>query len=151
MSWIQERFEQQRNAPKKQPAPQADVGKEAPSWHDTWYRVRDAIRRDISEFNDQHDTPQFTFSNSPESLIYVRPQAGMVESAVLQISEPRAALLQLDCPIARPGTPRRGEFKMNQGHIVLKGYFTGNPPPSTAPMTPEEFSHFILEPIFFPD
>ncbi len=90
MSWIQERFDQQRNAPKKQPAPQADVGKEPPSWHDTWYRVRDAIRRDISEFNDQHDTPQFTFSNSPESLIYVRPQGGMVESAVLQIVNVRA-------------------------------------------------------------
>jgi hypothetical protein len=149
MSWIEERLEQQKGKAALTLPEKPKVEQQPPSWHETWGKIREALEHDVSELNG-HGGPQFTIPRTAESLIYVVPKQGPVESAVIQITDPRAGMLQLDCPIARPGTPRRSEFTMSEGKILLKRHITGQPVPPSKSMTPEEFSRYILEPIFFP-
>jgi len=143
MSWIEDRLERQKKETAVQPTEKPKV-EPSPKWQDVWYKIRDSIKADVELFNKKGGGPQFVVRASEDTIIYVVPSPNLnsVESAVLQISEPKA-MLQLN-RILLGLDPQRGQFQIHQGIVWSKSDFT------MKPMTPEEFSQFILEPILFP-
>jgi hypothetical protein len=125
---------------------------EAPAWHTVWKEISEAIERAVSKFNGSGDS-SFTTSRtgrvvkSPNEVhlgIQVVPKRGPVEPLVVQI-DPRTQVIQFDGTIAYPGVPRRSFFTISPGGlVVLKEHVVGEPKPSTEPMTPEQFSKFVL-------
>jgi hypothetical protein len=105
------------------------------------------IEKDVLEYNDARG-PQFMVSSTGNSMVQVIPKQPPLTPAVVEID--REGVIGVICPPAGPGIGRRGTFKEAHGRIVSRGDFVGNPQPSGEPMTPEEFSRFVLEPILFP-
>src|SRR5208283_2833357 len=91
---------------------------------------------------------QFDVSSDP-GYIQMIPKQPPWDTVVLQV-DPHTGVMQLTCPICHPGLTRRGHFKIEQGCIVSLGNFVGQPQPADEPMTPEQFSEFVLKPLLFP-
>jgi hypothetical protein len=110
--------------------------------------VTGIIERDVLEFNEARGT-QFIVSPEGNSIVTVIPKQPPMHAAVVEIS-PNTGLINVTCPPAGLGIGRRGTFKEAGEKIVSTGDFVGRPEPSGEPMTVEEFSRFVLEPILFP-
>lgn len=151
MSWIEDclKLEQERG---KQAIPNAksEMRQTAQSyaWKQTWDRINEAIRNDLQEFNNSRGA-QFQPSWG-DFWVRVIPKQPPLDSVVLEIEE-TTGTIHLICPISHPGTPRRGTFRISGDQISSSDDFVGEPKPPTLPMTPEEFSEFILRPVLFPD
>ena len=115
-------------------------------WQSVWQKVAKIIEAHVLEFNEARG-PQYTVSSN-ETLVQVVPKQPPADLAVFQIDP--TGVIQVDCHIPHPGTPRRGQFKISEDRIVPLGKFLGQPQPGSEPMTPEQFSEFILKPLLFP-
>jgi len=147
MSWVQERLEKSKSKPKEQQAVVQRVP-ERPAWETTWKAICDTMERDVIEFNNARG-PQFMVRSDSHTL-QVIPRQPLTDTVVVQVED--VGMVQLDCPISHPGVPRRGKFRIQaNGTIVVVGGIVGQPPPTPAEMTPEEFSRFALEPLLFPE
>lgn len=148
MSWVKECLQRQRPSTSNAEPPKEVLAQSVPAWHDVWRIVHDVIMADVLEFNSNHG-PQFDAS-SDSGFIQVIPQQPPLDTVILQI-DPHTGFMHLTCPISHPGLTRRGHFKIEQGCIVSLGNFVGQPQPPGESMTPEQFSEFILKPLFFPE
>lgn len=150
MSWVEKSFrqEQEQRSPTGQEV-QASVDQLAtiPRWKPTWERICDAIRNNLSQFNEVQGA-QFQPSWG-DLRIQVIPKQEPFDTVILEIDE-QTGIMALTCPINHPGTPRRGTFKISAGLITMKGDFVGEPSPPDHDMTPDEFSESILKPLLFP-
>ena len=143
VGWVTEELlrrlsQRQPRAPRVTPAPPV------PS---IFGEIAGQMESDVLEYNEACG-PQFMVSSSGNSLVQVIPKQPPITTAVIQIDD--RGVVGLTCPPAGPGIGRRGTFKQEQGGIVSSEDFVGEPQPSGEPMTPEEFSKFVLGPILFP-
>jgi hypothetical protein len=146
MGWVNDLVQQKMAG---QAQRRASVGPERaePERQSILEKITRQIQSDVSEYNGVQG-PQFRVSPSGDSMVTVIPKQPPLSTAVIEID--RAGVISLTCPPAGPGIGRRGTFKEKQGRIVSLGDFVGQPQQSVEPMTPEEFSRFLLEPIPFP-
>jgi hypothetical protein len=145
MGWVNDLM-QQRMAEQAMLRPTA-----APEWSASERqsipeKITRQIQSDVFEFNGARG-PQFRVSTSGDSMVTVTPKQPPLSTAVVEVD--RAGIINMTCPPAGPGIGRRGTFKEKNERIVSLGYFVGIDQPPSEPMTPEEFSRFVLEPIFF--
>lgn len=151
MSWIKDCLKRkQEHGESNAQGLQAHVNQQKPSyrWKATWDRINAAIRNDLQEFNEARGA-QFQPSWG-DFRVQVIPKQPPFDAVVLSVDEATGKVL-LTCPISHPGIPRRGTFRISGERISSYDDFVGEPKPPTLPMTPEEFSEFILRPVLFPD
>jgi hypothetical protein len=148
MSWVRNCLK--RNEAHNEPDVPAQVHQPEQSyrWKPTWDRINAAIRNDLQEFNEARGA-QFQPSWG-DFRVQVIPKQPPFDTVVLSVDEQTGKVL-LTCPISHPGTPRRGTFRISGERISSYDNFVGEPKPPTLPMTPEEFSEFILKPVLFPN
>lgn len=144
MGWVNEVLRGGVAGQIQRSAPVATVPPAPPS---IFGAIAEQIQNDVLEYNEARG-PQFMVSSTGNSMVQVIPKQPPLTTAVIEID--REGVIGVTCPPAGPGTGRRGTFKDAHGRIVSSGDFVGEPQPSGEPMTPEEFSRFVLEPILFP-
>jgi hypothetical protein len=144
MSWVTDCLQQKRETSALRTG--TPLPAQTPPWQSVWKKVAKVIEAHVLEFNEARG-PQYTVSSN-EVLVQVVPKQPPTDLAVFYIDP--TGVIQVDCPIPHPGTPRRGQFKISEDLIVPVGNFLGLPPPGGEPMTPEQFSEFILKPLLFP-
>ena len=147
MSWVKDCLQQERASVSNAEPPREALVQSVPEWNDVWHRIHEVIMADVLEFNN-NSRRQFDFSSDP-GFIQVIPKQPPLDTVVLQI-DPHTGVMQLTCPISHPGVPRRGHFKLERVCIVSLGNFLGQPQPPDEPMTPEQFSEFVLKTLLFP-
>ena len=108
--------------------------------------ITEEFQSAIAEYNGALGD-RFAVSTNGRSLLQVVARQEPVSTAVVELD---AGIIRLACPPAGLGIGRHGTFKEAPGGIVSLGNFVGYPQPPTEPMTPEEFSRFVLEPVLFP-
>jgi hypothetical protein len=151
MSWVKDcvRMQQERTEPATRDVQvQVHPPEQRNRWKPTWDRINAAIRNDLQEFNEMRGA-QFQPSWG-DFRVQIIPKQPPFDTVVLSIDEETGKVL-LTCPISHPGIPRRGTFRLSGERISSYNDFVGEPKPPTLPMTPEEFSEFILRPVLFPD
>jgi hypothetical protein len=160
MNWINECFEEEteQRLQKQSERKQMAIPKQAPAWQDTWVNIFTTLSADISKFNGRDKKKQFgvTPRVGEGKIITIVPdmdgdyfETAMFATTVLQIDE--SGIINLTQPPAREGIGRRGNFKVQGVSIIAQPNFTGDPKPPSEPMTPEEFSKFVLRPFLFPN
>jgi hypothetical protein len=116
----------------------------------SWQCVLEVLKENVLEFNSARGSQFLVSIGERDNIIQIVPKQPPLDTAVIEWS-PISRTIQVTCPISHPGLPRRGEFKFDcDGRIVSVGDFTGEPKPPTTPMTAEEFSEAILQPLLFP-
>jgi hypothetical protein len=144
MSWVTDCLQQKRETSALRT--ETPLPAQTPPWQSVWKKVAKVIEAHVLEFNEARG-PQYTVA-SHEVSVQIVPKQAPTDLAVFQIDS--SGVIQVDCPISHPGTPRRGQFKISEDRIVPLGKFLGQPQPGGEPMTPEQFSEFILKPLLFP-
>jgi hypothetical protein len=144
MSWVTDCLQQKRETSALRTG--TPLPAQPPPWQSVWKKVARIIEAHVLEFNEARG-PQYTVSSN-DVLVQVVPKQPPTDLAVFYIDP--TGVIQVDCPIPHPGTPRRGQFKISEDLIVPVGNFLGLPQPGGEPMTPEQFSEFILKPLLFP-
>lgn len=144
MSWVTDCLQQKRETSALRT--ETPLPAQTPPWQAVWKKVAKVIQAHVLEFNEAGG-PQYTVSGH-EVLVQVVPKQPPTDLAVFNIDP--TGVIQVDCPISHPGTPRRGQFKISGDRIVPLGKFLGQPQPGGEPMIPEQFSEFILKPLLFP-
>jgi hypothetical protein len=157
MSWIDECFAQARTIELRKLSERKSMttpAKHVPAWQDTWDKFFAAVSGDVSQFNRRHGQDRFgvTPRVGGRRIITIVPDIetteGILATTVLQVDD--SGTVDVTQPPAREGIGRRGKFQILQDHIVALPNFTGDPKPPTEPMTPEEFSEFVLKSFLFP-
>jgi hypothetical protein len=148
MSWVTECLKQRKEAVAP-PLKELTQGQSSPAWWHVWEAVKQVVEHDVLEYNNARGR-QYTIRTESSVLFQVFPSQPPLDSAVFQIDR-QTGVIQVDCPIDHPGTPRRGHLKIMGESIVPLSEFVGTPQPTATPMTPEKFSEFILKPLFFPE
>jgi hypothetical protein len=112
-----------------------------------WDRLGEIVRNDLADFNDARGAQFQPIWN--DFWLQVIPKQPPIDTVILHVDE-RTGVITLTCPISHPGVPRRGTFKISGERIESLGDFVGEPSPASQPMTPAEFSEFVLKPLVFP-
>ena len=150
MTWVKDGLRQQherRNTEWQETQIAVNPPEQSFKWQPTWDRINATIKDDLQEFNDARGA-QFQPSWG-DLRVQVIPKQQPFDTAILEMDEQTGTII-LTCPIDHPGLPRRGTFKISGEHISSQEDFVGEPKPPTEPMTPAEFSEFVLKPLLFP-
>jgi hypothetical protein len=161
MTWIAKRLEQQKQGEMaKTVAKDTNLENLAPAWKPVWDEILVALWNDVVEFNGRSKTEQFIFQHQPSfppPPAHVHPIVSVVSApgskrvgvavANLQV-DTNTGKLSLNCPPEGAGVTRHGTFKIDKQLIEVVPGFVGTAP--KGPMTPAQFSEFILDPLFFP-
>ena len=109
-----------------------------------WGRIAEAIRKDVVEFNSAGGS-RFDFSHSSK-LLMLTPKQPPLDVTAFYLDVRSGTLEFTNRRVFRNG--RQGRFSLRGGAIqVLE--CAGEPKPPRWPLSPEEFSRLMLEPIFF--
>jgi hypothetical protein len=152
MSSIESRFEGRRQHATAGRASATHLQAAPPPWQCVWDRICRALETDLTEFNKECGVYQFVAQAlTRRTIIQVVPARGSrrIATVVLELTDRQGGELKLTCPPEGPGIGRRGRFRLGQGRIEVLPGFVGKPP--SGPMSPEEFSRFVLEPLLFPN
>lgn len=154
MCWVTGRIEEERKTRDAMPAPQPPYSPQPP-WLPVWEEIISATQAFVREFNQEQRAEQFRVSWWPTKGVHMEvvslPAGHRVATLVLQVTDERIGELGLVCPPEGQGIGRHANFRMSDGKIEALPNFVGMPRPSSGAMTADEFVHFILEPLLFPN